>query len=111
MPAHRPKTTLGSFATVNEKDFRDCRFRRAWNPLFGSMFSPMLSIALCSSAFQNLTTFYSVQAIMLRDFDKVRHTSTRLSAFQLLPVNPGLPHARFAHQNQIFIPALQQDLG
>ena len=24
--------------------------------------------------------------------------------------NPGLPHARLAHQNQIVLPALQQDL-
>lgn len=23
------------FATVNEKDFRDCGFRRVWNPLSG----------------------------------------------------------------------------
>ncbi len=24
------------FATVNEKDFRDCGFQRVWNPLAGS---------------------------------------------------------------------------
>jgi hypothetical protein len=34
----------------------------------------------------------------------------RISAFQHLPENPGLPHARLAHQNQIVLPALQQDL-
>lgn len=25
------------FATVNEKDFRDCGFQRVWNPLAGQM--------------------------------------------------------------------------